>query len=147
MPAGAREDPGNNITAHNVRQYAEQVAQLTLELSQLDQYRSIFNAAADALVLRDNEARVVDVNPAFLEMSGYTRDEVVNAERWIFALPEHAELAREMFFRVIGGESVQFEVEGQRKDGSRLLVEMRAVPILYRGTPHALGMAREHKPV
>jgi hypothetical protein len=26
MPAGAREDPGNNITAQNVRQYAEQVA-------------------------------------------------------------------------------------------------------------------------
>ena len=31
-----------------------------------------------------------------------------------------------MFQRVIGGESVQFEVEGRRKDGTRLLVEMRA---------------------
>jgi PAS domain S-box-containing protein len=108
-----------------------------------EQYRAIFNAAADALILRDSEARIVDVNPAFLEMSGYTRDEVVNADRWIFALPKHAGLAREMFLSVIGGESVQFEVEGQRKDGSRVLVEMRAVPILYRGKPHALGMARD----
>jgi signal transduction histidine kinase/CheY-like chemotaxis protein len=76
-------------------------------------------------------------------MSGYTRDEVINADRWVFASPEQSELAREMFRRVIGGESVQFEVEGRRKDGSRLLVEMRAVPILYRGKPHALGMGRD----
>ena len=32
-----------------------------------EQYRAIFKAAADALVLRDAEARIVDVNPAFLE--------------------------------------------------------------------------------
>jgi PAS domain S-box-containing protein len=108
-----------------------------------EQYRSIFNAAADAFVLRDSQARIVDVNPAFLEMSGYTREEVVSANRWIFASPEQSELAREMFRRVIAGESVHFEVEGRRKDGSRLLVEMRAVPILYRGEPHALGMARD----
>jgi PAS domain S-box-containing protein len=108
-----------------------------------EQYRSIFNAAADAFVLRDSQARIVDVNPAFLEMSGYTREEVMSAERWIFASPAQADLAREMFRRVIAGESVHFEVEGRRKDGSRMLVEMRAAPILYRGVPHALGMARD----
>jgi PAS domain S-box-containing protein len=108
-----------------------------------EQYRSIFNAAADALVLRDDQARVVDVNPAFLEISGYTREEVLSGSRWIFAGPEQAPLAREMHRRVIEGESVQFEVEGRRKDGAKLVVEMRAVPILYRGKPHALGMARD----
>ena len=108
-----------------------------------EQYRSIFNAAADALVLRDSQARVVDVNPAMLEMSGFTRDEVINANRWIFAGPEQVPLAKEMFRRVIAGESVQFEVEGRRKNGERFVVEMRAVPIRYRGEPHALGMARD----
>ena len=108
-----------------------------------EQYRSIFNAAADALVLRDAEARVVDVNPAFLEMSGYTREEVISGTRWFFAGPEQAALAKEMHRRVIAGESVQFEVEGTRKDGARLIVEMRAVPIQYRGKAHALGMARD----
>jgi len=108
-----------------------------------EQYRAIFNATTDALVLRDDQARVVDVNPAFLEISGYTREEVLSGTRWFFAGPEQAALARAMFDRVIRGESVQFEVEGRRKDGSALLVEMRAVPILYRGKPHALGMARD----
>jgi PAS domain S-box-containing protein len=108
-----------------------------------EQYRAIFNATTDALVLRDDGARVVDVNPAFLAISGYTRDEVVNDNRWIFAGPPMSALAKEMHRRVIAGESVHFEVEGTRKDGSPLHVEMHAVPITYRGKPHALGMARD----
>jgi len=108
-----------------------------------EQYRSIFNAAADALVLRDTDARVVDVNPAFLEISGFTREEVVDEKRWIFAAPGMAQLAKEMHRRVIAGESVQFEIQARRKDGRPIDIEMRAVPIRYRGRPHALGMARD----
>jgi len=108
-----------------------------------EQYRAIFNAAADALVLRDDRARIVDVNRAFTEMSGFTREEVLSNSRWIFALPETKDLAGEMHRRVIGGESVQFETQGLRKDGTLIDIEMRAVPIRYRGRPHALGMARD----
>jgi PAS domain S-box-containing protein len=108
-----------------------------------EQYRSIFNAAADAFVLRDAEARVVDVNPAFLQISGFTREEVVDDKRWIFAAPEMSALAGEMHRRVIAGESVQFEIQAIRKDGRPIDIEMRAVPIRYRGRPHALGMARD----
>ncbi len=126
---------GRDIT---VRKLADQALRASEE-----QYRAIFNAASDALVLRDAEARVVDVNPAFLAMSGYTREEVVNDARWIFARPGMSVLAKEMHRRVIAGESVQFEVQGFRKDGSLIDVEMRAVPIHYRGEPHALGMARD----
>ena len=108
-----------------------------------EQYREIFNAAADAFVLRDAQAKVVDVNPAFLQISGYSRDEVVNGTRWIFALPETADLAREMHRRCIGGESVQFEMKARRRDGTLLDIEMRAVRVMYRGVPHALGMARD----
>src|SRR6185503_14869813 len=108
-----------------------------------EQYRSIFNASADALVLRDASARVIDVNPAFLEISGYPREEVVGGERWVFAVPEMGALAREMHRRTIAGESVRFEIQARRKDGRLIDIEMRAEPIHYRGRPHALGMARD----
>ena len=108
-----------------------------------EQYRAIFNATADALVLRDAQARVVDVNPAFLAISGYTREEVVGQSRWIFAVPQMAALGADMHRRVCGGEAVRFEIQGRRKDGALLDIEMRAVPIRYRGEPHALGMARD----
>lgn len=68
MPAGAREDPGNNITAHTVRQYAEQVAQLTLELSQLDQYRSIFNSPGGVAVTAEDRA-IIEQDPQVAQLS------------------------------------------------------------------------------
>jgi PAS domain S-box-containing protein len=117
-------------------------AEGTLRASE-EQYRAIFNATTDALVLRDASAKVVDVNPAFLAMSGFTREEVIGRSRWFFAAPELGGMAKEMHRRVIAGESVHFEVQGVRKDGSKLQVEMNAVPITYRGAPHALGMARD----
>ena len=47
-----------------------------------EQYRAIFNATADSLVLRDAEFRIVDVNPAYEAMSGCTRDEVIGRSTW-----------------------------------------------------------------
>jgi PAS domain S-box-containing protein len=108
-----------------------------------EQYRSIFNATSDALVLRDAEARVVDVNPAFLAMTGYARQDMVNETCLCFAGAQMSALEREMHARVIAGESVHFDLRGTRKDGTPLEVEMHAVPMRYRGRPHALGMARD----
>ncbi|MBW8904919.1 MAG: PAS domain S-box protein, partial [Betaproteobacteria bacterium] len=136
--AGRPHRMAGSISDIDLRKRAEEALRTSEE-----QYRAIFNAAADALVLRDDQARVVDVNPAFLQISGYTREEVVSGTRWIFALPEMAELAREMHRRTIAGESVHFEMKARHKDGTLIDVEMRAVPIVYRGKPHALGMARD----
>ena len=84
-----------------------------------EQYRAIFNAAADALVLRDDEARVVDVNPAC------RRDHRLHArggDRRASAGSSRGRSRRgsppQMHSRVIAGESVHFEVQGDRKDGS-----------------------------
>jgi PAS domain S-box-containing protein len=126
---------GQDITA---RKSDEQLLRASEE-----QYRAIFNAAADALVLRDDNGAVVDVNAAMTVLSGYSREEVMGGRRWIFARADNSPLAGEMHRRVIAGETVHFEVQGIRKDGTPIDVEMRAVPMLYRGKPHALGMARD----
>jgi PAS domain S-box-containing protein len=126
---------GRDIT---VRKLADRALRTSEE-----QYRAVFHATMDGLVLRDADCRVVDVNPALLAMTGHTRDEVVGIDRWVFMPPEMQEEARVMHRRVIAGESIHFETEGVRKDGSRFDVEVRCVPIQYRGQPHALGLARD----
>ena len=55
---------------------ARKSAELILRSSE-EQYRAIFNAATDALVLRDAAFRIVDVNPAYEALSGYQRSEVI----------------------------------------------------------------------
>ena len=46
-----------------------------------EQYRSIFNASQDAMVLRDADFRVVDVNDAYVAVTGFSREETVGQDR------------------------------------------------------------------
>ena len=41
------------------------------------QYRAIFNASADALMLRDSQLKRVDVNVGHERMCGFAREDVV----------------------------------------------------------------------
>jgi len=121
---------------------ARKAAEESLRASE-EQYRAIFNAAEDALVLRDAEFRIVDVNPAYERMSGYAREEVVGADRLTFSSSANDERRRMLHARALAGETVQFEVQGTSKQGRPFTVEVRAVPIQYRGKPHVLQIGQE----
>jgi len=108
-----------------------------------EQYRAIFNATTDGLVLRDPELRLVDVNPALLAMTGFTREETIGEERVLFAPPELHDKVRDAYRRALAGEHVVYESEAVRRDGGRFEVEMRYLPIQYRGMPHVLAIARD----
>ena len=108
-----------------------------------EQYRAIFNATADALVLRDADNRIVDVNPALLAMTGYAREELVGARRWLFAGPGEDEATVASGTPRARRRNEPPRDPGGRKDGTRFDVEVRSVPIQYRGRPHVLAMARD----
>jgi PAS domain S-box-containing protein len=109
-----------------------------------EQYRAIFNASADGLVLRDADYRAVEVNPAYLAISGFSRDEVLAADRVLTQRDETIRKRhRAQHDRILAGESVRFEAVGTRKDGSRFEVEVSAKPLTYRGQPHVLYAARD----
>jgi PAS domain S-box-containing protein len=121
---------------------ARRLADEALRASE-EQYRAVFNATADALVLRDADNCIVDVNPALLAMTGRTREELVGSNRWAFLPPEMDAQGREFHRRIVAGEPIQFETAAVRGDGTRFDVEVRCVPIQYRGRPHVLAMARD----
>ncbi|MGC1818275.1 MAG: PAS domain S-box protein, partial [Casimicrobiaceae bacterium] len=108
-----------------------------------EQYRAIFNATTDGLVLRDAALRLVDVNPALLAMTGFTRQETLGQERVLFAPPELHGKVRDAYRRTLAGEHVVYESQAIRRDGSRFEVEMRYLPIQYQGRPHVLAIARD----
>jgi PAS domain S-box-containing protein len=109
-----------------------------------EQYRSIFNASADALVLRDGRFRAVEVNPAYATLSGYTREEVLAADR-VLTQADAAVRARHRVEHelALAGKELRFEVTATRKDGSSLQAEVRGTPMMYRGQPHVLYAVRD----
>jgi len=120
------------------RKHAEQALRASEE-----HYRAIFNASADGLLLRDAEFRVVDVSPAFLAMTGYTRDEVMGVRHVITMPVDDAAGARELQRRALCGEKLHIEGKGQRKDGSQYDCEVDLSPMQYQGGPHVLAIVRD----
>ena len=76
-------------------------------------------------------------------MSGYSREEVLGKDRLIANPPEMNDTIRALHRRALAGEPVHLETQSVNKDGSRFELEVRGVPIQYRGRPHVLYIGRD----
>ncbi|MCB1918836.1 MAG: response regulator [Candidatus Competibacteraceae bacterium] len=104
------------------------------------QYRSMFNASIDGLMLWSADRVLVDINPALWRMYGYTREDFVALAPSKFIGPTSgAELLRP----VDDGQALHIDISDTRKDGSALELEVHAVPMQYQGKPHVLAIARD----
>jgi PAS domain S-box-containing protein len=125
------------------REITERKAALAALQASEEQYRAIFNAAADALVLRDAAFRIVDVNETYERMSGWRRDEVLGVDRIVANPPDVAPAICALHEQALAGELIELEVPLVRRDGTRYEIELRGVPIRHRGEPHVLYMGRD----
>jgi PAS domain S-box-containing protein len=89
-------------------------------------YRHLFENARDGIWLRDGDSlRVLDVNPALLQMFGCAREEVLGRLPWEVPAFADTEGARALFERVSEmGYSLVPELAILRRDGRRLDVEL-----------------------
>ena len=108
-----------------------------------EQYRAIFNASEDSLVLWNAQYKIVDVNPAFLKLYGYSRDEIVGHGYPTHLPTEYVEERVGMVRRALEGETCELVTTAYRKDRSQFEVELRVFPIRHRGLPHVLSIARD----
>ncbi|KAF0107981.1 MAG: Uncharacterized protein FD146_1279 [Anaerolineaceae bacterium] len=113
-------------------------------LTSEEEYRNIFEAASEALVIYDTEiGLVVEANPAACEMYGYTRQEFVGLNPKVFMHPESYALFREHIRTAEPGGMLELLVVHIHKDGSPFHVEVRRSMINYRGRPCLLSTIRD----
>ena len=97
-------------------------------------FERLFNSAPEAILLHDNDDRVVNVNEEFVRMFGYSREEAIG--RPVNELVAPAELMEEatrfsqMSFR---GERVEAETKRKRKDGTIMDVSVLGAPVFHEG--------------
>ena len=82
-------------------------------------YQKLFDDANEGLLLLTLDGQIAEVNQAFANMHGYTKQELLNIDiRDLDVLHEKAFEARaDVMQRVMTGEVVRFEVEHYHKDG------------------------------
>ncbi len=97
-------------------------------------HEKLFNSAPEAIVLHDNEDRVINVNEEFIRLFGYTREEAIGRKINELVAPEHlADEAEKLSQRVIRGNRVEIDSKRRRKDGTLVDVWIMGAPIVDEG--------------
>jgi len=142
LPAGARQSPGENITAQQVRQFGEQVAQLQLELSQLDQYRAMYSDPEGVAVTAEDRA-IVEQDPQVAELGRalYLLQQQRASDEKVFGAG-HAVL-RQLDAQIAAAEAKLSQLRLERLRERRADIR-EAANTAYDNTRHALFLAQEN---
>ena len=106
-------------------------------------FRSFVNHATDGFFLFDEHQALVDVNSQACESLGYSREEMIGMHPRDFdAGLDEASIAR-IGEQVASGETVTFETQHRRKDGTIFPVEVRVRQFQHGAHRFRLSLARD----
>jgi len=91
------------------------------ELKQSEErFRILSDAAFEGILILDN-GKIIDTNKKILELSGYTRVEVIGKVAWGFVPDEEQNIVKE---HILNEESSSYETEFVNKNGYRIPIEV-----------------------
>ncbi len=88
------------------------------------------NAAANAIVITDNNGTIQWINPAFTQLTGYTYREVVGRNPRILKSGKHdANFYADLWQTILSGKVWHHEIINRRKNGSLYTEEITITPV------------------
>jgi PAS domain S-box-containing protein len=106
------------------RQPADQLAEKPGDLFTAQHFRDLVDLAVDAILQGDPAGNIIGANRMALQLSGYTRDELIGMNIQRLFAPKELEAVPLRYDRLKGGEVVLNERMLTRKDGTQVLIEM-----------------------
>jgi PAS domain S-box-containing protein len=107
------------------------------------QYRQVFEATGDGLVITDLDGNLVRANPAFYRMHGYRPDELLGQPATTWIHPDYHQGRAEYIAQVMAGRRPRSQAVDVRKDGSTFRVQVHGSAFTFQGRPHVLGVVRD----
>ncbi|MBI5687452.1 MAG: PAS domain S-box protein [Verrucomicrobia bacterium] len=117
---------------------AEAQAQVAAERArteeQLRQLSVAVEAAANGIAITDREGKILWINPAFTQLTGYTLDEAVGGNLRVLKSGHHPpEFYQQIWATILRGEVWHGELINKRKDGLLYPEEMTITPVVASG--------------
>ncbi len=129
-----------------LRERAERlVEQRTAELKEMTEYnRALFDASPVGLVLCEPDGKLVDVNPAFLSIIGYSRNDIGELSYWGITPRQFDAQERERLasLRSVGSHG-PYEKAIQRRDGRRVPVVINSLFIHQGGKQYIFSSVED----
>lgn len=118
------------------------------ELDPEKEYRAVFEAAPDGILVVDAEGRILDLNPAAERMFGYGKEELVGSEVETLVpaasrsthRSERSAYVDDPHPRPMG---IGLELRGVRKDGTEFPVEISLSPLEADGETRVISIVRD----
>jgi two-component system, cell cycle sensor histidine kinase and response regulator CckA len=95
--------------------------------------QAIFEHALDAIFLADDQARLIDANPAACRLTGYNYDELLSRSLWDLTSPAYITRGKIRWQQLLKEGSRTNEGVLQRRDGTLLRIEYHAVANIISG--------------
>jgi len=133
-----RHDLIKTLSGSYVHFLRETIQAQRQEIFRLGQQRSLFElhdvalaAAANAIVITDNQAVIQWANPAFSKLSGYTLEETIgrHINELVKSEKQGAEFYKTLWETILDGNVWRGEVINKRKNGSLFYEEMTITPV------------------
>jgi diguanylate cyclase (GGDEF)-like protein/PAS domain S-box-containing protein len=112
-------------------------------LAREERFQTLFDRASEGILIISPTGKLVAVNNAFAQMHGYTPEEMKDMDIGALDTPESRRLIPERVRRILAGESLTFNVENYRKDGSFFPMEVSSSMIIVNGEPLIQAFARD----
>jgi PAS domain S-box-containing protein len=107
------------------------------------QYRAIFDAVSDGIILNDLETgQVLEANPAAWQMHGYSRDRFIGLNLFALIHPESRHLFREYTQKIQTNGVFEARTQQVCQDGSKFYAEWRGTAFSHLGKPSMLSIVR-----
>jgi PAS domain S-box-containing protein len=107
-------------------------------------FRVIFELSPAGIILIDKNGSIIEVNSAFCETLGYSREEVIGNNIRLFAAPENSGEIEQNIQNILSGKTLKHEVNNFRKDGTTCVVSIYETMILLPdGEPGILTVSND----
>ncbi len=107
-------------------------------------FRNIFDSTNDALFITDmDDHRIVDANPAAIDMYGYSLEELRALEPFALVHPRSRAYIGEYLEAIAAGTTYRSRALELRKDGSSFIGEVLGTTITFQSRPHILAVVRD----
>ncbi|MFO7540339.1 MAG: GAF domain-containing protein [Chloroflexota bacterium] len=103
------------------------------EAEEHQRLQAIFNHALDAIFLADDEARLIDVNPAACRITGYSRDALLQRSLWDITPPAYIESGEKSWQKLLAFGRQTDEGKLLCSDGSIVRIEYHAAANIIPG--------------
>jgi PAS domain S-box-containing protein len=129
-----------------------QLTSIAIENSQLieshralgEKYRTLMSHSSDVIMLINYSGEVVECNDVVYRHFGYSPEEVLGRNYWLFTTPDRRDLSRTNLAKVLKGESAALtEVPYLKKNGEVVYMDVTATLVKIKGHPYILGVGHD----